>query len=78
MKYFILSKVYTDECGIKKLKHSLLGFAGDNPLAKACGLSLCTGGTIIHVYSLNAYDTTFMNIIITCSYQILPSCLKIW
>ena len=44
MKYFILSKVYTDESGIKKLKHSLLAFTGDNPLAEACGLSLCTGG----------------------------------
>ena len=38
-KYFILSKVYTDESGIKYLYCSLSACTGDNPLAKARGLS---------------------------------------
>ena len=44
MKYFILSKVYSNEGGIKQLYHGLSICIGDNPLAKACGLSPFTGG----------------------------------
>ena len=41
--YFILSKVYTDEGGIKYLYHGLSAGTIDNPLAKTHGLSH-TGG----------------------------------
>ena len=44
MKYFILSKVYTDEGGTKKLYHGLPACTRDNPQAKACELSPHTGG----------------------------------
>ena len=48
-KYFILSKVYTDEGGIKQLylHHGYSACTGDNPralLTKARGLSHRTGG----------------------------------
>ena len=43
-KYFILSKVHTDESGIKYLHHGLSACTGDNPLAKNRGLSPRTGG----------------------------------
>ena len=33
-KYFILSKVYSEEGGIKKLYYGLSTCMGDNPLAK--------------------------------------------
>ena len=39
MKYFANCEVYTGECGIQKLYHSLSACTVDNPLAKACGLS---------------------------------------
>ena len=37
-KYFILTKVYIYEGGIKYLFHGLFACAGDSPLAKARGL----------------------------------------
>ena len=40
-KYFILSKIYSYEGGIKY--HSLSACTGNNPLAKAHELSPCTG-----------------------------------
>ena len=46
-KYFILSKVYIDEGGIKHLYHGLSACTEDNPLAKARGLSPRTGGQTI-------------------------------
>ena len=42
--YFILSKVYSGEGGIKQLYHGLSACAGDNQLAKAFGLSPRTSG----------------------------------
>ena len=44
VKKFILSKVYTDEGGVKYLYPDLSACTGDNPLAKARGLSPRTGG----------------------------------
>ena len=43
-QYFILSKIYADEGGIKLLYHGLSACTGDNPLAKARGLYPRTGG----------------------------------
>ena len=42
--WFILSKSYTDEDGIKYVFHGLSTCMGDNPLAKACGSSPHSGG----------------------------------
>ena len=42
-KYFILSKVFTDEGEIRLLYHGLSTCVGDNPLTKAHGLSPRTG-----------------------------------
>ena len=44
---FILIKVYTDENGMKYLYHGLSTCTGDNPLAKARGLSPRTGGQTV-------------------------------
>ena len=43
MRYFMLSKVYTDEGSTIKLYHGLSACTGDNPLAKARVLSPRTG-----------------------------------
>ena len=43
-KYVVLSKVYTNEGGVKLLNRGLSACTGDNPLAKARGLSPRTGG----------------------------------
>ena len=47
MKYFLMSKVHTDESFIEYFNHGLSAYTGDNPLAKACGLSPRTGGQIV-------------------------------
>ena len=50
MKNFMLSKVFTDKDGIKKLFNNLSACVGDNPLAKAIGLSPRTGRqTMVYV-----------------------------
>ena len=43
-KYFMPRKVFSDEGGIKLLKHGLSACTGDNPLAKARRLSPRTDG----------------------------------
>ena len=43
-KYFLLSKLFTDEGCIKLLYHGLYACTGHNSLAKARGLSPHTGG----------------------------------
>ena len=56
-KYYILTKVYTDtEGGIKYLYHGLSACTGNNPLAKARGLSPRTGGQTA-VYLLHSRNT---------------------
>ena len=44
MIYFAMGKVCTDKGSIKQLYHGLSACTGDNPLAKARGLSPRTGG----------------------------------
>ena len=57
-KNIILSNIYTDEDGIKKLYRCLSNCMGDNPLFKACGLSPHTGVQI--VVQLIQVDTNFV------------------
>ena len=38
-----MCKVYTGYNGTSKIEHGSFAFTVDNPLAKACGLLLCTG-----------------------------------
>ena len=38
-----MCKVYTGYCGTSEIEHGLCACTVDNPLAKARGLSLCTG-----------------------------------
>ena len=43
MRYSVMCKVYTGYCGTSEIEHGLCACTADNPLAKARGLSLCTG-----------------------------------
>ena len=43
MRYSVTCKVYTGYYGTSEIEHGLCARTVDNPLAKAWGLSLCTG-----------------------------------
>ena len=47
MKYFILSKVYSDEGGLKSLYHGLPTCMEDNPRALVSGLSKTGRQTVV-------------------------------
>ena len=47
-----MCKVYTGYCGTSEIEHGLCVCTVDNPLAKARGLSLCTGAQTMLYLSL--------------------------
>ena len=47
-RYSVMCKVYTSYHGTSEIEHGLCTCRVDNPLAKARGLSLCTGAQTMH------------------------------
>ena len=70
-----MCKVYTGYCGTSEIEHGLCACAVDNPLAKARGLSLCTGAQTMLYLSLKSQP----NVIITClrALEMAFSCFEI-
>ena len=52
-----MCKVYTGNCGTSEIEHGLCACTVDNPLAKARGLSLCTGAQTMLYLSLDTCRT---------------------
>ena len=57
--YSVLCKVYTGYCGTSEIEHGLCASTVDNLLAKARGLSLCTGAQTMLYLSLADHCLSF-------------------
>ena len=54
-----MCKVYIGYCGTSEIEHGLCTCTVDNPLAKARGLSLCTGAqTMLYLSLVLGYMST--------------------
>ena len=58
-RYSVMCKVYTGYCGTSEIEHGLCACTVDNPLAKARGLSLCTGAQTMLYLSLVVWPMEF-------------------
>ena len=54
-----MCKVYTGYCGTSEIEHGLCACTADNPLAKARGLSLCTGAQTMLYLSIVVWPMEF-------------------
>ena len=57
MRYSVMCKVYTGYCGTSEIEHGSCARTVYNPLAKARGLSLCTGAQTMLYLSLVRQST---------------------